>query len=128
MIYSKYRFTLDIHKTKSQVSIPVLQGDTMIKLYISINDGGTPYQIAEGCTAKLICRRPNGKAFLHDCVINDNRIVYTFDEDTASERGVSTCEIRIKGPSGGTLTTPRFLIVVEEKVLLDEEIEDYQEE
>ena len=128
MIYSKYRFTLDIHKTKSQVSIPVLQGDTMIQLYISINDGGTPYQIAEGCTAKLVCRPPSGNHFLQDCVINDNRIVYTFNEITTSERGVSTCEVRIKGPSGGTLTTPRFLIVVEEKVLLDEEIEDYQEE
>lgn len=128
MIYSKYRFTLDIHKTKSQVSIPVLQGDTMIKLYISINDGGTPYQIAEGCTAKLVCRQPSGKAFLQDCEISDNRIVYTFNELTASSIGVSTCEVRIIGTSGGILTTPRFLIVVEEKVLTDEEIEDYQEE
>jgi hypothetical protein len=99
----------------------------MIKLYISINDGGTPYQIAEGCTAKLVCRKPSGRASSQPCEISDNRIVYTFDEDTASERGVSTCEVRIIGPSGGILTTPRFLIVVEEKVLLDEELEDYQE-
>lgn len=127
MIYSKYRFTLDIHKTKSQVSIPVLQGDTMIKLYISINDGGTPYQITEGCVAKLVRRRPNGRAVLEDCEIVDNRIVYTFNENTAREIGVSTCEVRITGPDGGVLTTPRFLLVVEEKVLTDEEIEDYQE-
>ena len=128
MIYSKYRFTLDIHKTKSQVAIPVLQGDTMIQLYISINEGGTPYQIAEGCTAKLVCRQPSGRAFVRACEISDNRIVYTFDEDTASSIGVSTCEVRISSPSGGILTTPRFLVVVEEKVLSDEEIEDYQEE
>ena len=128
MNYSKYRFTLDIQKTKSQVSIPVLLGDTMIKLYISINDGGTPYQITEGCVAKLVCRPPNGRPFLRDCEIEDNRIVYTFDRKTASEIGVSTCEVRIHGPLGGVLTTPRFLIVVEEKVLLDEELEDYQEE
>jgi hypothetical protein len=128
MNYSKYRFTLDIQKTKSQVSIYVLSGDTKIKFYISINDGGTPYQITEGCVAKLVCRPPSGRAFLRDCEIEDNRIVYTFDENTASEVGVSTCEVRINDPHGGTLTTPRYLLVVEEKVLTDEEIEDYQEE
>jgi hypothetical protein len=99
----------------------------MIKLHISINDGGTPYQIAEGCTAKLVGRRPSGTPFSRSCEIIDNRVIYTFDRDTASEIGISRCEIRIESSSGGTLTTPSFLIVVEEKVLTDEEIEDYQE-
>ena len=99
--------------------------DGSVKQYES---GITPYQIAEGCTAKLVCRQPSGRAFVRACEISDNRIVYTFDEDTASSIGVSTCEVRISSPSGGILTTPRFLVVVEEKVLSDEEIEDYQEE
>ena len=128
MNYSKYRFTLDIHKTKSDVSIPVLLWDTSIRFYISLNDGGTPYKITAGCTAKLACRKSSGNSFLQDCEIDDNRIVYTFDQNTADELGVAICEVRLYHPSGGTLTTPRFFINVEEKVVSDEEIEAYREE
>ena len=128
MNYSKYRFTLDIHKTKSQVDIPVLLGDTYIKFYISLNDGGTPYKIAEGCTAKLACIQPSGNSFLHDCDIEDNRIVYTFNRSTANEIGVAKCNVRLYHASGGILTTPKFYINVEDKVVSDEEIEAYRED
>lgn len=128
MNYSKYRFTLDIHKTKSQVSIPILYRDTNVRFYMSINDGGTPYQIAAGCTAKLVGKQPNNDLFYHDCEIEDNRIVYTFNDDTASVLGVTFCEVRIYGPSGNVLTSPRFYMVVEEKVLSDEEVENIEPE
>jgi hypothetical protein len=127
MNYSKYRFTLDIHKSKSQVSIPVMLGDTSVKFYMSINDGGSPYQLAEGCTAKFAGKKPDGTIIFHDCEIEDNRIVYTFRPTTASVNGVTNCEVRIYGRTEGVLTTPRFFMAVEEKVLLDEEIEDYIE-
>jgi hypothetical protein len=114
------------------VSIPIIFGDTRIKLYISLNDGGTPYKITEGCTAQLACRQPSGNNFLHDCIIEDNRIVYIFDQPydqrITDELGITMCDVRLKHPSGGTLTSPKFSVIVEEKVVSDEEIEAYREE
>lgn len=127
MEYSKYRFTLDIHKAKSQVSIPVMLGDTNVKFIISLNDGGTPYQIAEGCTVMFAGRKPSGKFVYHKCEIEENRIIYTFNENTASELGTINCDLRIHGKAKGNLTVPRFFITVEEKVVSDEEIEGYIE-
>lgn len=141
MNYSVYRFTLDIHKTKSEVSIPIIFGDTKIKFYISLNDGGTPYKITEGCTAQLACRQPSGKNFLHDCIIEDNRIVYIFDQPydqrIPDEVGITMCDVRLKIPTSDSLedprkapklTTPKFSVIVEEKVVSDEEIKAYREE
>ena len=127
MNYSTYRFTLDIHKAKSQVSIPVMLGDTNVQFVISLNDGGTPYQIAEGCTVKFAGRKPSGIFFYHSCEIKENRIIYTFNQNTTNERGVVNCELRILGKEKGTLTIPRFFITVEDKVLSDEEIVGYIE-
>jgi hypothetical protein len=126
MNHSIYRFTLDIHKTKSQVSIPILLGDTNVQFQISINDGGTPYQLTSRCGAKIAGKKSNGDIFYHDCEIDDNRIIYTFKPNTANVKGVTNCEIRMYGPTG-VLTTPRFFMVVDEKVVLDGELDDYIE-
>ena len=43
---SIYRFTLDMHSAQSQVSIPVMLGDTGRTLRINLSDGSNPYVIA----------------------------------------------------------------------------------
>ena len=131
MNYSTYRFTLDIHKTRSQVSIPVMYKDTWVRLYVNLTDGGKPYQLAEGCTAVLCGKKADGKALVHDCdIIDDNtRIVYTFKEQTASALGPLECEIRLYSKEDGLhLTTPSFVILVEERVVDDNDVIDSEVE
>lgn len=123
MNYSTYRFTLDIHKARSQVSIPVMYQDTWVRLYVNLTDGGKPYQIAEGCTAVLYGKKADGTALVNDCEVIDNntRIVYTFNPQTASALGPVECEIRLYS-NGLHLTTPSFTILVEERVIEDDDI------
>lgn len=124
MYYSTYRFTLDIHKARSQVSIPVLFQDTWVKLLINLTDGGKPYVFEDGCTARLVGKKADGTALVQDCPIIDNntRIEYTFTEQTASALGPVECEIRLFSSSGLQLTSPSFTIVVGERVIRDEDI------
>ena len=126
MNYSTYRFTLDTHRTKSQISIQVPQHDTALQLFINLTDGGKPYDIAEGCTAKLYGKKADGKVILHDCEITDNntRIHYVFSEQTTSCIGPVDCEIRLYGSEGLLLTTPTFVIAVEERVVSDDDVVD----
>ena len=130
MNYSTYRFTLDIHQSRSQVSIPVMFQDTWVRFFINLTDGGKPYKIADGCRAVLYGKKADGTALVNDCeIIDDNtRIVYTFNEQTASCIGSVGCEIRLYGKDGLKLTTPSFAIWVEERVIKDDEIIESEDE
>ena len=122
MQYSKYRFTLDLHKTRSQVSIPVLRGDTNIRFLISLTDGGKAYRIEEGCTAHFLGKKPDGTTIFKSCIIEDDyqTVRYDFSDQTTVAVGIVNCEIRIYDATGRLLTTPRFIIVVDDKVIWDE--------
>ena len=128
MNYSIYRFTLDIHKTKSQVSIPVLFHDTGIKFYISLTDGGKPYFIEDGCRAVFSAKKSGGTQLFNDCIIEDNtRIRYDFTEQTTSSEGMMNCEIRLYGKDGELITTPAFVVIVDARVIYDSNVMDDNE-
>ena len=117
MNYSKFRFTLDTHKHQSQVSIPVMRGDTAVQLYITLTDGGLPYHIGENCFAVMIVNKPDGCTFRRPCVIEgDGSVIrYDFCPDTSNISGASLCEVRLYG-ANGILTAPCFTIMVDERI------------
>lgn len=124
MKYSTYRFSLDLHRHQSQMSIAVFQYDTACRLYISLTDGGIPYLIEDGCRAVFYARRPDNTPLSHNCMIEGNsRIVYDFLDSTAAKQGIVDCQIRLYGKEGDLITAPRFIIVVEERAVREYEIE-----
>lgn len=113
MRYSNYLFTLDVHKTLSQVSIPVTLGDTARRLFIDLTDGGKPYTIPDGCRATLSARKADGNCLLHDCIIEKNTTIrYDFTEQTATAPGKVNCQILLYGETGKLIASPRFTMVV----------------
>jgi hypothetical protein len=97
--------------------------DTAVQFFINLTDGGKPYKMEEGCTARLFGKKADGTSLVNDCDIIDNgtRIHYQFNEQTASVLGVCECELRL-GNTGRGLTTPSFDILVVPRVLKDDEI------
>ena len=130
MNYSTYRFTLDIHQTKSQVSIPIPHMDTAVQFFINLTDGGKPYKIAEGCTAKLFGKKADDTSLIHDCDIIDDgtRIHYKFTDQTATALGKVDCEIRLFYKNGLHLSTPIFVILVEPRAVKDDDIRESETE
>ena len=113
MRYSNYPFTLDVHKTLSQVSIPVTLGDTARQLFIGLTDGGKPYIIPDGCRATLSACKADGNCLLHDCIIEKNTTIrYDFTDQTATAPGKMDCTILLYGTNGRLITSPRFTMVV----------------
>lgn len=120
MINSKYRFTLDMHSTISQVSLPVRENDAGIELRITLTDGGTPYHIADGCRAVFCGRKSDDSYLLNDCVIEKNTtIYYKLTQQTTAAKGVVDCEIRVYGIDNNLLTSPKFILVVSDRVWHD---------
>lgn len=117
---SYYRFILDVQSVQSQVSIPVSIFDTARTLYISFTDGGKPYIIDTGCLAKLTITRPSGTKVHEFCAIEGNHtVIYPFSQNeyTAAEEGIHECEVTIYGLDGEKITSPRFSMVVSERVV-----------
>lgn len=122
---SIYRFTLDMHKVQSQISIPVLLGDTSRSLFISLTDGVVPYVIADGCLAMLTIKRPTGTFLQEFCaIVNNEYIRYDFsqNENTAAEAGFHECEVTLYGVDGLQVSSPRFSMIVSSRVINSDDI------
>lgn len=120
---SNYRFTLDIQSTMSQASLPIRFGDTNRKLYITITEGGHPYILHDGFTAAFVGKKADGKHLFNHCIIENRSVVrYDFTDQTANVAGIVDCEIRIYDPEGLCVTSPKFVMVVDERVVYDGEV------
>ena len=122
-----YRFSLDIHKTQSQVSISASQYSTDIRLIIRLMERGIPYEIEEGCFAVFSAIKPDGNPLYNDCMIENNTIIYDFTEQTTPVNGIIPCQIHLYGADGRPLLSPRFQTVVHKAVYDGKTIESSAE-
>lgn len=129
MIKSTYRFSLDIHEAHSNVCLHVKKGDTNSrKLLITLKENGLPCEISDECYAVFTATKPGGKVLYNDCVIEDDTIIYELTPQTTASSGVMECEIQLYGADDALLTSPGFLIVVDDTVYDTEtEIESVDE-
>ena len=126
---SIFRFTLNMHNHRSQASVSAFRGDTAIRLYITITDGGVPYYINDGCTAILCGTKADDTKLYNRCVIENNSVIrYDFTEQTTSCVGVANCEITLYDEDGDVITAPKFVIVVDEREVTYEQIVESQPE
>ena len=122
MNYSNYRFNLDVQSAVSQVSLPVRLLDTARRLYIGLTDGGTPYIIEDGCRAVFCARKADGNPIMNDCIIENKTIIrYDLTKQTTSCAGIVDCEIRLYGKEDNLITAPRFIMVVSDRVVHDDD-------
>lgn len=128
MAKSVYRFNLDLHARHSQISLPVQLGDTARRLEMTLSERGKVFKIPSGCRVVLFGKKPNDETILHDCVIIDNLVVqYQFNDATATTEGLTQCQLRVYGVDDFILGTPQFDLVVDGRVLYNDDI-DYEDE
>lgn len=128
MNYSVYNIRLDLHKSASQASLITPKYDTKRKIVITLTENNKPYAIAEGCYAVFTAKKADGKVIYNDCVIEDNRVVYAFTEQTAATEGVMNCQIELYGTDSELISSPSFVLTVFPKVYDgEEEIESTNE-
>ena len=125
MNYSTYRFTLDLQKHQSQMAIAVFKNDTAVKLYISLTDGGKPYLIGERSSAIFYGKRADSEPLIHKCEISESKteIIYEFEPTTACVAVLVNAQIRLYGADQRLITAPSFTIMVDEKIVDDEDID-----
>lgn len=121
------QIALDMQQTNGMVSVMMKRGDTARKIVIYLSDGGFPYEIAPGCYAVLMARKPDGSTLYNDCEISGNYILYDVSKQTTSAAGRMLCEVRLYGADNAVVTTAKFQIIVEDTVYDDETVESASE-
>ena len=114
MNYTEHKFTLDVSKTVSQVSLSVKKGDTARRLLISLMKNGYPYYISSDCYAVIAATKPDGHVIFNNCSIENNVIGYDFTPQTVAAVGLVNCEVIVYGARGLQLTSASFDIIVED--------------
>ena len=121
---STYRFTLDLHRHDSQMSIAVFRYDNAVTLNISLTDGGKRYEIEEGSYAIFYGKRADGTPLIHKCELKSNtEIIYNFRNSTTACCGVVTSQLRLYSADKKLITAPKFTIVVESRVVTEDDPE-----
>ncbi|MGN1015810.1 MAG: BppU family phage baseplate upper protein, partial [Faecousia sp.] len=124
MKYAVSRITLDIQDTSSPITLNAKQGDTMREIICGFREGSGQYYLDRGCAIVFTAQKPSGKRIYNECIVEGNFARYQFTAQTVSEIGPLKCEFKIyddlsKPPK---LTSPRFVINVEEPVFNDGDI------
>ena len=116
---SIYPISLDLHKTSAPISLSVKQGDTGREIHISLTDGSTPYKIPDGSYAVFAGTKPDIKVLWNSCTIKGNTIIYEMTEQTVVVVGWIPVQIRLYSAGGKLLTSPDFVLIVDEPAVAD---------
>ena len=122
-----YRISLDILESQSQYSLPMKTRDTSRIIYITLREGGVPYEIGKDCFAVFSGKKPDGTILENNCVIKENTIIYAITEQTTAVSGLIECEIKLYGAENALICSPQFSIIVDKRVVGEEEIESTPE-
>ena len=119
MIFTDYRFLLDVHEINSQISLSFKQGDTGRVLHITLTENGDIFNIPQGCVAVFTALKPDDTIIFNDCEINGNEITYSTTAQTAAVSGKVDCELRLYGAGNTLITSPHFTVFVHPTVYAD---------
>ena len=117
MNYSNYNISLDLHHGISPHALPIKQGDTARMLNITLVEDGAPYEIAEGCTAILCVKLPDGTETATNMTLADNVASVLIPADWTAAVGEIVCEVEITdGVTMESLRSPLFSVVITESL------------
>ena len=107
------RIMLDLHKQDSMEYVTVRKGESARGLCVMLTESGTPYSIAEGTSAVLAAKKPDGTYIYEACTITDNRISVVLPSTFTAAAGKLRACIRLTGDSAA-LVSPPFTIIVDD--------------
>lgn len=117
-----FYLSLDIHESSAQAALPVKKGDTARRLVITLTENGKPYRITADCKAVFTAKKPDGNLLYNACTVQGNRIVYALTAQTTAVAGEVCCELRLYGADSALITSPRFLLLVDDTVYSDGDV------
>ena len=108
--------------------ITAVQSDVGRKIKVILLANNQPYEIPAGATAVLRGKKPDGKAILNNCTIDENgAIIAELTKQTLAVCGNVRCQTTLYSSEGGELTSVPFVVKVTAKSANDTEVKSTNE-
>lgn len=119
-----FDITIDMQLPDVTKRVAVKQyADKVPHLRVTITDGGVPYSIGSGVTARLEGTRSDGSGMMVDGTTNSNIVDITLNESVLAISGPAVADVNMTG-SAGAMRTPSFIVDIAPAALTREEIEN----
>ena len=117
MLNSTYNITLDFHETTAaQFVLVAKKADTARRVVATLCEDGEPYKIPNTCNAILTAHKPNEGIVTINCDIEGDKIVCDITEAITALPGQVDCEVKLYDAAGNMLTSPRFVLIVDDTI------------
>ena len=108
--------------------ITAVQSDVGRKIKVILLVNNQPYEIPAGATAVIRGKKPDGKAILNNCTIDESgAIIAELTKQTLAVCGNVRCQITLYSSKGGELTSVPFVVKVTAKSANDTEVKSTNE-
>ena len=108
--------------------ITAVQSDVGRKIKVILLANNQPYKIPAGATAVLRGKKPDGKAILNNCTIDESGVIIAeLTKQTLAVCGNVRCQVTLYSSEGGELTSVPFVVKVTAKSANDTEVKSTNE-
>ncbi len=115
---------LDISRQGAQKTIYMVRGDTARMLTFTLTEHDKPYLLPKESKAVFTALKPDGCFLYNHCTVDGNTILYEVTQQTTATAGKVNCQLRIIGSQGEILSTPSFIMLVDNLIYNEEPILD----
>lgn len=121
----EYRINLDFANESSDIFCNVRQGDNCSKIVAALREDGRAYDIeGDNLSVVFAALKSDGNTIYDDCTVENNTIIYDFNNQTAPVSGTVPCQFILIDSEGGEakrISTPVFFLEISDNVDIDEE-------
>ena len=121
----EYRINLDFANESSDIFCNVRQGDNCSKIVAALREDGRAYDIeGDNLSVVFAALKSDGNTIYDDCTVENNTIIYDFNNQTAPVSGTVPCQFILIDSENGEvkrISTPVFFLEISDNVDIDEE-------
>ena len=117
---SRQHIALDLNRQDSMEYVEVRQGDTAKVVSAGLTAGSVPYELTDDVTAVLAARKIGGTYAYANATVSENRIIVMIPAAITAAAGKYEACFHLSGSGSGSLSTPSFMICVNEPAAPEE--------
>ena len=94
MVVGRLVFDFARHSVEKTIRVKQFDSETRNLLVVLLNDG-EPYEMPEGATVRIECKKSDGEEILNDCTYVENLITAEITEQMTAAAGYAECAISV---------------------------------
>ena len=105
------QISIDLSDNSMAPIIRLQQSCIGVNIEFFLNNGGKPFKIEDGMSARILAEKPDGTSVYNNCQTSENKVVYEVTSQTIASAGTVTCQLQItRGDE--ILYSPKFEVWV----------------